>query len=114
MRKERRFAAALAFSVVMHSLFGVMTFISGSLLSEMTSFVELTETFPGAFDAARTGEMRCSVKVRSRAAAAPCTVRMIGEGRVSVVFDAPERAPAAGQTAAFYDGDVVLGGGFID
>ena len=75
---------------------------------------DLSETFPGAFDAARTGKMRCSVKVRSRAAAAPCTVSMIGEGRVSVVFDAPERAPAAGQTAAFYDGDVVLGGGFID
>ena len=74
----------------------------------------LSETFPGAFDQARTGEMRCSVKVRSRAAAAPCTVRMIGEDRVSVVFDTPERAPAAGQTAAFYDGDVVLGGGFID
>ncbi len=74
---------------------------------------EISETFPGAFDAARTGEMRCSVKVRSRAAAAPCTVRFIGEG-VSVVFDTPERAPAAGQAAAFYDGDVVLGGGFID
>ena len=74
----------------------------------------MSETFPGAFDAARTGEMRCSVKVRSRAAAAPCTVRFIGEDRVSVVFDTPERAPAAGQAAAFYDGDVVLGGGFID
>ena len=74
----------------------------------------MSETFPGAFDAARIGEMRCSVKVRSRAAAAPCTVRFIGENRVSVVFDTPERAPAAGQAAAFYGGDVVLGGGFID
>ncbi len=74
----------------------------------------MSETFPGAFDAARTGEMRCSVKVRSRAAAAPCTVRFIGEDSVSVVFDTPERAPAAGQAAAFYDSDVVLGGGFID
>ena len=74
----------------------------------------MSETFPGAFDAARTGEMRCSVKVRSRAAAAPCPVRFIGEDSVSVVFDTPERAPAAGQAAAFYDGDVVLGGGFID
>ena len=35
-------------------------------------------------------------------------------GQGVVVFDTPERAPAAGQTAAFYDGDVVLGGGFID
>ena len=70
---------------------------------------ELSETFPGAF---RDG-MRCGVKVRSRAAVAPCTIHFAGDGKLRVVFDRPERAPAAGQTAAFYDGDVVLGGGFI-
>ena len=45
---------------------------------------------------------------------APCTLTLLGDGRAKVVFDRPERAPAAGQTAAFYDGEVVLGGGFID
>ena len=70
----------------------------------------LSETFPGAF---RDG-MRCGVKIRSRAAIAPCTLTLLGDGRAKVVFDRPERAPAAGQTAAFYDGEVVLGGGFID
>ena len=70
----------------------------------------LSETFPGAF---RDG-MRCGVKIRSRAAIAPCTLTLLGDGRAKVVFNRPERAPAAGQTAAFYDGEVVLGGGFID
>ena len=70
---------------------------------------DFSETFPGAF---RDG-MRCGVKVRSRAAVAPCTVYFAGDGKLRVTFDQPERAPAAGQTAAFYDGDVVLGGGFI-
>ncbi len=70
---------------------------------------DVSETYPGAF---RDG-MRCGVKVRSRAAVAPCTVRFAEGGKLRVLFDQPERAPAAGQTAAFYDGDVVLGGGFI-
>ena len=30
-----------------------------------------------------------------------------------VVFDPPARAPAKGQSAVFYDGDIVIGGGFI-
>ena len=70
----------------------------------------LSETFPGAF---RDG-MRCGAKVRSRAAVAPCTLTLLGGGRAKAVFDQPERAPAPGQTAAFYDGEVVLGGGFIE
>jgi len=32
---------------------------------------------------------------------------------VLVVFDEPQWAPAPGQAAVFYDGDVVLGGGTI-
>jgi tRNA-specific 2-thiouridylase len=34
-------------------------------------------------------------------------------GRVLVRFDAPVRAPARGQAAVFYNGDVVLGGGRV-
>ena len=70
----------------------------------------LSETWEGAFQ----DGMRCGVKVRSRAAVSPCTLTLLGDGRARVDFDQPERAPAAGQTAAFYDGDTVLGGGFIE
>jgi tRNA-specific 2-thiouridylase len=33
---------------------------------------------------------------------------------VRVHFDSPQRAITPGQSAVFYDGDVVVGGGIID
>ncbi len=42
----------------------------------------------------------------------PCTVYPEGE-TVRIVCEQPVRAPAAGQSAVLYDGDRLLGGGFI-
>ena len=53
------------------------------------------------------------VKVRSRAPDAPATVTLLDDGRAQVVFDAPQRAPAPGQSCVIYRGPAVLGGGFI-
>jgi tRNA-specific 2-thiouridylase len=33
---------------------------------------------------------------------------------VEVIFDEPQRAVTPGQGAVFYDGDLVLGGGWIE
>ncbi|MFL6227446.1 MAG: tRNA 2-thiouridine(34) synthase MnmA [Pyrinomonadaceae bacterium] len=60
-----------------------------------------------------TVPVRAEVRVRYRHEAAPATVEMIGEGRVRVVFDEPQRAITPGQTTVFYRGDEVLGGGWI-
>jgi len=55
-----------------------------------------------------------TVKVRhSKTGLAPCEAVPMADGSVRFLCEQPVRAPAPGQTAALYDGDRVLGGGFI-
>lgn len=57
--------------------------------------------------------IRASVRVRHTKWENPsCTVYPMGDG-VLIECDEPVRAPAAGQSAVLYDGDRLLGGGFI-
>jgi tRNA-specific 2-thiouridylase len=59
------------------------------------------------------GEMRVRVKIRHRHEPAWATLRASGEGGVTAVFDEAQRAITPGQAAVFYDGDEVVGGGWI-
>lgn len=59
------------------------------------------------------GEMEAMVKIRYKDRGTPGTLRKDGQ-RVHVEFHAPVSGIAPGQSAVFYDGDDVLGGGFID
>ncbi len=55
------------------------------------------------------------VKIRNKHAAARATLIPTGDNsRIEVHFDGPQRAVTPGQAAVFYDGDLVLGGGWID
>ena len=58
--------------------------------------------------------LRVASQIRHHHQAAPATVRSLGEGRADVVFDAPQLAISPGQAVVFYDGDAVVGGGWID
>ena len=57
--------------------------------------------------------LRASVRVRhTKWEEPPCTVTAEGNG-VRILCDEPVRAPAPGQSAVLYDGDRLLGGGFL-
>ncbi len=58
------------------------------------------------------GLRRCEVRIRYRHKGAAAELLVDGE-RALVRFDAPQNAVAPGQAAVVYDGDRVLGGGWI-
>jgi tRNA-specific 2-thiouridylase len=72
--------------------------------------IERTRWIP--FDSPGAG-LRATVRIRSTHEGAQATVSDLGQGRAEILFDEPERAITPGQAAVAYDGDLVLGGGWI-
>lgn len=82
---------------------------SESLFSDSltaSAVVYCSEQMPDTF--------RCEAKVRYSHAGSLCTVEKTGENTVKVQFDTHQRAITPGQSVVFYDGDTVIGGGYID
>jgi len=61
----------------------------------------------------QTSKFRADVRVRHSHTSNTAEIEPVGES-AQVVFTEPVRAPTKGQTAAFYIGDEVIGGGFIE
>jgi len=59
-------------------------------------------------------EFRANVKVRSTMKDEPANIALISETSTKVTYDDPQWAPAPGQSAVFYAGDMLLGGGVIE
>jgi tRNA-specific 2-thiouridylase len=57
---------------------------------------------------------RVTAQIRHRHTPAPARVRALGDARAELAFDTPQAAITPGQAVVFYDGEVVVGGGWID
>jgi tRNA-specific 2-thiouridylase len=55
-----------------------------------------------------------TAQIRHRHRPAAAVVRSAGDGRADVIFETPQVAITPGQAIVFYDGDAVVGGGWID
>lgn len=59
-------------------------------------------------------QIECKVKIRYKHPEAPCKVRIEDGGRATVTLLEPQRAVTPGQAAVFYDGEILIGGGWIE
>ena len=58
--------------------------------------------------------VECLAQIRARHQAVAATVEPLGSDQARVIFDVPQTAVTPGQVVTLYDGDIVLGGGWID
>ncbi len=58
--------------------------------------------------------LRVDAKIRYKDPGGAAEIHQLDDGRVQVVFDEKRRAITPGQSAVFYEGDDVVGGGIID
>jgi tRNA-uridine 2-sulfurtransferase len=59
------------------------------------------------------GPLAVSAKIRHRHEPAAAVIEQTGPDEILVTFDQPQRAITPGQASVFYQGDVVVGGGWI-
>ena len=60
-----------------------------------------------------TGPLTCTAKIRYRHTPTAARAEIVGEDQLQVEFDDPQTGVAPGQAVVLYDGDRVLGGGWI-
>ena len=68
---------------------------------------------PGVAGAPPSNRLEVTAKIRYSHPGTPATLTQLEDGRAHVRLHDPQRAVTPGQAAVFYDGDVVLGGGWI-
>ncbi|MBI1820216.1 MAG: tRNA 2-thiouridine(34) synthase MnmA [Nitrospirae bacterium] len=58
--------------------------------------------------------VQAGVKIRYKSTEAKAWLEPVDEKRIKIIFDEPQKGGAPGQSAVFYQGEVVVGGGVIE
>lgn len=75
-------------------------------------YVEIKDTNFIPFDNLK-GDLKVKAKLRYRQTEQNAVLHPVGDNSLIIEFESPQRAPAKGQSAVFYDGDILVGGGII-
>ena len=78
--------------------------LSSGLIAEQTNWVSIAEPTPG---------MKISAHIRYNDPGYPAIIEAVEQDCVTVRFDKPRLSVTPGQSAVFYDGDLLIGGGII-
>ncbi|MEO8512849.1 MAG: tRNA 2-thiouridine(34) synthase MnmA [Ignavibacteria bacterium] len=57
--------------------------------------------------------IKCIVKIRYKDPGSPAVIEQIDNNEIKVIFDEPKKSITPGQSAVFYGGDDIIGGGII-
>jgi tRNA-specific 2-thiouridylase len=88
------------------------TILVGEDSALLTNSMSVTEINWVAIDKPKK-EFKADVKIRYLHTPSSARIIPLKNNTVKVIFDTPQRAITPGQSAVFYDKDIVLGGGFI-
>jgi len=61
-----------------------------------------------------SNSIKAEVKIRYNSKKSPANISPYSEDKILINFENPQRAITPGQSAVFYQGDVVVGGGIIE
>ena len=61
-----------------------------------------------------TAPLKCRVKIRYKDKGSNAVLEQVSDDEIKVIFNEPKKSITPGQSAVFYDGDDVLGGGIIN
>lgn len=82
---------------------------SGGLTANEVNWIN-----PEAKEKAASGILTATVKIRYRHEGALAEIKITNEGSIKLEFKERQKAVTPGQAVVFYDGDEVLGGGWIE
>jgi tRNA-specific 2-thiouridylase len=77
---------------------------SSTLIVRRTNLISISEL---------VAPLRVSAKIRHRHEPAAAVIEKAADDQILVTFDQPQRAITPGQASVFYQGDIVVGGGWI-
>jgi tRNA-uridine 2-sulfurtransferase len=87
--------------------------MSRRLLAHNLNWIAIDGLPNNSATAGASAPMRIHAKIRHRHEPASAVIENAANGEVLVTFDEPQRAITPGQAVVFYQGDVVVGGGWI-